>query len=734
MKKLTAFLFAITMVFTSTACAGKKKSEEKESPASISVTQTTYGVEEIFLNDLIDVNYIQHIAPYDGGICLFYSSIDGKCKFARTDAEFNIKASAEISDKETGSSYYVHDDGSFDIVAADTDFEFEYDENMTITNYDKYLAEAEFTFWLLSYDSEGNIVNQCDIEDAGNYYDTEISGMCELVPYGEDNLMLNFGSGLVLFDRSGNVIDIDVGSQYDQCHITSVPDGRILFTQHSSYGYMKPDSVAAPSDMKENKQLINSFSAPVKGSGDFPVYFNMPDGLYGMTESEEIILVVDYDKSLMTSTSGSIIPYGDGKFIMNGNANKIMVYTRRPDGYVEKRKALDLWMIDCGGTTMHNTATDFCAVNDQYYINVTEGVSFDDVPAAVLSGDGPDLIYYGNSGDMFKLVNMGALADLTPYLDSGTGLSRDEILPNILEAYEYKGGIYTLSEAFCVQLITAKKDFIGDEYRCWSIDDFLEIYDNRPEGMRVFDQKYISTILCNEDIWIDRENNTCNYDSDEFIRILEICKEEESYPEIDYNDPEDVKMQMSIFKDNKAMLGAQTTNLPSLQHLFDYLGECGLTLEDTSLLNLPGKEKGMISFLNNYSIMADSDCQEGAWEFISYVLNEERQQDGSFFLQPITTKAFEKSMQGFIDPPGGRKTMTGDHNGIKYTSEISASEDQVMRYYDFVKNCTTLSYSDRDVDDIFFEEYNRFISDEITTEECANNLQNRIGLYLAETS
>lgn len=735
MKKLTAFLFAITIIFTSTACAGKKKSGAKESPASVSVTQTTYGVEEIFLNDLFDVNYIQHIAPYDDGICLFYSSTDGKCKFARTDAEFNIKASAEISDKETGSSYYVHDDGSFDTVVADTDFEFEYDENHTITNYDKYLAEAEFTFRLLSFDSEGNPAGQCDIEDAGEYYDTEISGLCELVPCGEDKLMLNFGSGLVLFDRSGNVIDIDAGSQYSQCHITSVLDGRILYTQHSSYGYMKSDSVAVPSDLKENVQLANNFLTPVKGSGDFPVYFNLSDGLYGMTESGEMILVVDYDKSLMTSTSGYIIPYGDGKFIINGNANKIMVCTRRPDGYVENRTAIDLWMIDCGGTTMHNTATDFCAVNDKYLVNVTESVSFDDVPAAVLSGDGPDLIYNGRSGDMFNLVKMGALADLTPYLDGGTGLSRDEILPNILKAYEYKGGIYTLSEAFCVQLITAKKDFIGDEYRSWSIDDFLEIYDNRPEGMRVFDQKYISTILCNEDVWIDRENNTCNYDSDEFIRILEICKEEEgSYPEIDYNNPEDIKMKMSIFKDNKAMLGAQSTNLPSLHHLFGYLGSCGLTLEDTSLLNLPGNEKGMISMLNNYSIMADSDCPEGAWEFISYVLNEERQEEGNFFLQPITKKAFEKSIQEFIDPPGGRKTESSSLNDVEYTFETTASEENVMRYYDFVKNCTTLSYSDRDVDDIFFEEYNRFISDEITAEECARNLQNRIQLYLAETS
>lgn len=734
MKKLTSFLFALTMIFTSTACGDKKKNKEKETSKSVSVTQTTYGAEEIFLNDLNDISYIQYISPYDGGICLFYISIDGKCKFARTDNEFNVELSAVIFDKNLGVSYNVHDDGSFDAVIADTDFEFEFADDQTITNYDKYLAEAEFTFRLLSFDGEGNLTGQCDIEDAGKYFDAEISGMQELVPCGDDKFMLSFGSGLVLFDRDGNIIDIDAGNQYSQCYIAPAGDGRVLYTQNASYGYMKPDSVAVPSDMKYSELLAGNFRAPIEGSGDFLAYFNLNDGLYGLTESEELILVVDYDKSLMTSTSGFIVPFGDGKFIMNGGQNMLKVYTRRPDGYVENRKAIDLWMIECGSTGMHDMATDFCAVNDQYYINVTENVSFDDVPAAVLSGDGPDIIHNANSGEIFKLVNLGALADLTPYLDGGTGLSRDEILPNVLEAYEYKGGIYTLSTSFCVQLLTAKKDFIGDEYRNWSIKDFLDIYDSRPDEMMVFDQRYITSMLCSEDVWIDREKGTCNYDSDEFIRILEICKEhEKNYPEIDYNNSDDIRMMMSLFSDNKTMLGAQTTSLSGLEHLFRYLGSCGLTIEDVSLLNLPGKEKGMISPLNNYSIMTGSDCPDGAWEFISYAINYENQWSGDY-MHPVIKEAFEKSIEKFIDPDGGRVIEHSSINDVEHSYEASASEEQIRRYYDFVMNCSTISYNDDDVQTIFHEEYDRFLNDEITAEECANNLQNRISILLAENS
>ncbi len=250
----------------------------------------------------------------------------------------------------------------------------------------------------------------------------------------------------------------------------------------------------------------------------------------------------------------------------------------------------------------------------------------------------------------------------------------------------------------------------------------------------VFDHQYITSMLCSEDVWIDREKGTCNYDSNEFIRILEICKEhEKNYPEIDYNNPDDIKMMMSILKDNKAMLGAQMIELSGLEHLFRYLGSCGLTIEDVSLLNLPGKEKGMISLLNNYSIMSGSDCPDGSWEFISYAINYENQWSGDY-MHPVIKEAFEKSIEKFIDPDGGRIIEHSSINDVEHSYEASASEEQIKRYYDFVMNCSTLSYHDNDVTTILYEEYDRFLNDEITAAECANNLQNRISILVAENS
>lgn len=733
MKKLTAFLIAITMLFTSTACGGKKNSKFKETPAAVTVSQTSYSSAEVILDESYDLAYANQISAYDDGICLLYSSNDGKIKFARTDNEYNLISSAVISESNHRSiAFSVNNDGSFDIVIANTDFEFEYDENQDITNWEQYYTDAEFTFQLMSYDNNGNLISQCDIEEIGKFYSAG-SGLRVLIPWGEDRFLLNFGNGFALFDRDGNIIDLDAGNQYNSCDIAPTSDGRIICTQYHSYGFMKPDSVAIPSDMTYSEELAGNYLEPVKGNGAFIAYFNLSGGLYGLTENGDIIQVIDYDKSLMSCTR--LIPYKDGVFISATGTNKIMVYTRRPDDYVENRKDIDFWIIDGGGTGWHDKAKEFCALNDQYYINVKENVKFDDVPTAILTGDGPDILTYNRSGDMYKLVNMGGLTDLTPYLDGDTGISRDEIMPNVLDAYTYHGGIYSIPENFSIQLTMAKKNIVSEEYRNWSIKDFLEVYDNCPQEMAVFDRNdgFLTAYLCSEDIWTDHEKGTCNYDSEEFIRILEICKEhEKKHSEFEYDDKESLKTMLLMLKDEKALLGANTVYLQSLSGMFNSLGSHGLNIEDVSLLNFPGCVDGRIYMNSCYSIVSNSDCPDGAWKFISYILNEEDQDKSAWMCHPINKKVFEKSIKECIDPPEGRKTALFGMDDLEITYENSASEEQIKRYHDFVLNCRTLRYDDRDIEDIFTVEYHRFLDDKITARECAQTIQERVEILLSE--
>lgn len=733
MKKTAAFIFAITMILSATSCSGKKRSEVKDSPAAVTISQTSYGAEEVYLDEISDLMYVSETAVYDEGVCIFYTTYDEKSKFARLDKDFNMICTAELSeDNKTSTTNYVHSDGSFDYISIETDFEFEYNETNQITNWEQYYAEADFTFYLVCCDRDGNVISKTEIVGAEEYFDAEILGMRQLVPCGEDRMMFKFGSGLIIFDKEGNIIDADNGDQYSSINIVATTDGRVICHERSSYGFMSPDSAAIPADLTYVKELAGCYLPPVTGTGAFLAYFSFSDGLYGLTDSGDFIQVIDYGKSLMTSNNGTILPYDEGVFIASNGGNKFTIYRRRPDDYVEKRQAMDIWMIENGGTGLHDTANNFCLTHDDYLINIKEMVYFDDLSTAILAGDGPDMLYYGGTNYMPDLVNLGALEDLTPYLDGNTGLSKDVLVPNYLEAFTYKGGMYLMTDSFSVSSCITNKDIVGEEYRNWSMADLLDIYDSMPPGTMLTDQNSFYSFI-HSNAWIDYDNYTCNYDCDEFIRILNICKEHvKNFPDTDYESQDSLREYYCRLKNGEAII-SENIHLSDLGMAFNDLGFSEMTLEDISLLYDPGC-KGEVSFQHAYSILANSDCKDGAWEFISYAINENYQLPYSVFGFSTNNNNFIRDLNRYVDPPTGRSTEKTSMNDFPYTYESTASQEQIDRIYDYVVSCNTMSYKSNDVQNILQEEYGRFEKDEITAEECARNLQERISIMLSEMS
>ncbi|MDE5861765.1 MAG: hypothetical protein K2H28_06170 [Ruminococcus sp.] len=53
---------------------------------------------------------------------------------------------------------------------------------------------------------------------------------------------------------------------------------------------------------------------------------------------------------------------------------------------------------------------------------------------------------------------------------------------------------------------------------------------------------------------------------------------------------------------------------------------------------------------------------------------------------------------------------------------------------DFISHCNKLSDRDEDAQEIIREECNKFMNGEISAEECAERIQNRVSIYLSEQS
>lgn len=154
-------------------------------------------------------------------------------------------------------------------------------------------------------------------------------------------------------------------------------------------------------------------------------------------------------------------------------------------------------------------------------------------------------------------------------------------------------------------------------------------------------------------------------------------------------------------------------------------------MEDVSLLYLPGGDTNRISSNNCYSIVSTSSDPVGAWKFISYALSE-NDDAGAHFANSIFKKSFDNGYKRFTHKDGKPEVTNTTINDVPFSYESTVAEEQAQRYLDFAANCNKLSMHDREIDDIIWGEYQRFINDEITAQECALNLQSRIDILLAE--
>ena len=103
----------------------------------------------------------------------------------------------------------------------------------------------------------------------------------------------------------------------------------------------------------------------------------------------------------------------------------------------------------------------------------------------------------------------------------------------------------------------------------------------------------------------------------------------------------------------------------------------------------------------------------------------------------VNKKAFDISLSQSIhegsEPEVSSMTYcftNGANLKIEYPSTVTA--EQAEEYRNFVMNCTKLEYNNNGISNILNEEYERFINDEITAEQCADYIQNRVEILLGE--
>lgn len=793
MKKIIAFISALTIFSGAVSCI--KKPEKSSNPKNFtaeSLSNVSYKKTSLPLPD--DMNMIYRFCPFNNNSEYFIvGSGSETVEFWTVDSEFSEFRNIGIKNFDYGVSYDINitENGTIVVFVVCADHgdmpEPDYNDPTAVQQYED---SAEYSFRMRTYSLNGEILTDNEVTDFPTTpgADIQISG---LVSDGE-TVVVCVNSTYELFKIDGSYIGtISTDSEEYVENIGRNDSGSIVcaVTDGESFRIDKINSDGTLEKSSINYTISGSvYDEILPASGDYSMYFRSMSDIYGVRRDDSSVEpLFSVNRSGLTADKVAGFAVGsDESFIIpiknysNWSCDLKKFIPCDPEE-LENIPHITIGMPLQNNLLLmediieyFNETHDDVQVDVKTYINDgasdTEKETFmNQITQDALSGNLPDVLmlnnvngYFGDSGFGINLIEKEALCDMLDFMENDDTLNEDSFIPaaiNTLIKDSQDGHAYAMPNLFCLDIgYVGKTKFVGDLADNWGFDAYMDLLENKPEGMgmryyyegdTIYDR-----IQFNWYEWIDFKNATCRFDSPEFLRHLKYCGEGEpvtdDYYAADEKTEEEFRLENNMFMqqyiNDKAILSSET--------LFSYHAYLDMTKgkfggEPITILGDVNTGKSSITAFNNiFAITKNSENKEEAWEFVKFMFSDEYYKKfslGNGF--PVTKSGRELLVEYSKAPQSYVTGYTGYifHKGINSdgsTDIVKIGEitdemidvvdkliDEAVPYsYDFE------GYSEQTgmIGSIYHEETERFFNGEITAEQCAELLQNRISLYLSE--
>lgn len=342
--------------------------------------------------------------------------------------------------------------------------------------------------------------------------------------------------------------------------------------------------------------------------------------------------------------------------------------------------------------------------------------------AEVAAGNGPDLMILSRE-QMAALQQIGALAPLEDLL---TEESLQAILSGLREAGSFDGHLYGVAaEQMTMVLVTS--DAVWPE-KSWTVRDILDICD-RGELQGLFygysrapeSDLYLLIGITGDNPFYDEERGESHFESEDFIRLLKICKQ---YGSKKVSNREDA---IGLVAEGKYL--AVMEWFPSITI---YAKNMEIYGEGYHYVGFPG-QKGRVGVYNSTDFVAVNQKAEDREEiaaFLNYLLSDKVQAKVNC---GYTTRTALENLFGYSEYDGKVHCFYygQEDSGM---SELPMKDDgtsYVPGYLELIDNAGT-EVSDDVIWEIVKEETKDFWNGTKSAEEVARIIDNKVQLYLDE--
>lgn len=579
----------------------------------------------------------------------------------------------------------------------------------TDIDWEMYEEAAVYSLCLDSYDSQGNLIASQKIEgDKENFSDLMyISGLAVLP---DNSFAAAVYEHILFISPEGRITDsLAVEDEYISHLITDSSGNLMCITDRCIYTVDTEQKKLSAGDRFAENEWVSSAAA---GTGDYSLFLNMGYSICGL-KNGTLTKIADFTKCAVSpELADFILPLEGNDFAVIGwemnndeQVCRLGIMSEISDDELKETKVIQLALL--GGDIDENLIRNFNSSNDGGYMVEAKsnwgndgkedmGEAFN---LALVSGETPDIVCTFDYTILDNLAAKGALADLYPFIDSDTELSREAFLPNFLKVNERDGKLAILPDRFFIHTIIAKEKNIGSAKENWTVTDMLNLEESLGSGKYLFSHAASAESVLRELVfhttscYVDYQNKTCSFDSPEFVKLLELAKNM-NYAEYDESE-EGIFSKM--YKEDKAVIYPVSIHN---NDEYEYIKSDMFNGEKTVFLGYPSEDGkgGSFHFINNMAVMANAPEKEGAWAF----------------LRELFSESYQKSIyEGFP----------------VLKSQLNCSDSALE---DYIEKLDKIGSFDYDIYNIIEEEAGYYFAGEHTSQQAADIIQNRVSVLVSE--
>ncbi|MCM1027024.1 MAG: extracellular solute-binding protein [Roseburia sp.] len=639
---------------------------------------------------------------------------------------------------------------------------------LTHWDFDEATGESKSQYFLVKQDIDGNEIFRQEIteimqrEDAQyvNYFVIDGEGR-SYVSTGEEKILL--------FDGEGNFQgSVEVGGGmnswingmgtggdgkvYACCYSNNGNSGgyalqeidfekRAVANTYENYPSSNGNGELAPGG--ERSFLVNGGSTAYEYNLDTQT----AEPLFNWIDSD---INGQYVNGMGMAPDGRILAtindWGTGEY-------SIALLTKTPSSEVPQKELLTIGTLNSSSELM-SAAVNFNKTNDKYRVtiknyiddtmNLTETTYSDGINNFnndIVSGNCPDILDL-SSMNAEQLAASGALEDMMPFLENSAVLNRADYLENVLDGYTYDGVLVGIPKTFYIQTIAGSAKDLGNEPG-WSLEEMIQYANGRPEAS-LFDygskDSIMSTLLMyNESQFVDWTEGKCNFNSPEFISLLEFVN----------RFPEDADYSSEVSTPNRIANGEVLLDQVHISDFNDIQMYYEIFRDGVNFIGFPNAEGSAgcaMTTSNIYAIASKSRLKEGAWAFIESYLSSDSDRFSWGFpsnkakLDEALEEAVKVETYTWVDEDGveheevasgGGSVMYSDGWSYEYHTPTREEAEQVMA---LIKEAKPRATQNSQILSIISEEAAAFYAGQKSAADAADVIQRRAQTYVDENS